>query len=65
MWGSGFGHRPRGPSASASLTRSSGDYWANSVDATMFVFFSAPVDLLCIAVTFIAVMAGMLAAAPE
>jgi hypothetical protein len=32
----------------------------------MFVFFSAPVDLLCIAVTFIAVMAGMLAAAaPE
>jgi hypothetical protein len=31
----------------------------------MFVFVSAPVDLLCIAVTFIAVMAGMLAAAPE
>jgi hypothetical protein len=31
----------------------------------MFVFFSAPVDLLCIAVTFIAAMAGMLAAAPE
>ena len=39
--------------------------WANSVDATMFVFFSAQVDFLCIAVTFIAVMAGMLAAAPE
>ena len=31
----------------------------------MSAFFSAPVHFLCIAVTFIAVMAGMLAAAPE
>jgi len=31
----------------------------------MFVFFSLPVDMLCTAVAFIAVMAGMLAAAPE
>ena len=31
----------------------------------MFVFFSLPVEMLCAAVVFIAVMAGMLAAAPE
>lgn len=31
----------------------------------MFVFFSLPIDMLCTAVAFIAVMAGMLAAAPE
>src|SRR5262245_61262822 len=31
----------------------------------MLVFFSLPVDMLCAAVVFIAVMAGMLAAAPE
>src|SRR5262245_56515723 len=31
----------------------------------MFVFFSLPVEMLGVAVVFIAVMAGMLAAAPE
>jgi hypothetical protein len=31
----------------------------------MFVFFSLPVDMLCAAVAFVAVMAGMLAGAPE
>jgi hypothetical protein len=31
----------------------------------MLVVFSLPVDLLCAAVAFVAVMAGMLAAAPE
>jgi hypothetical protein len=31
----------------------------------MFVFFSLPVEMLCVAVAFIGVMAGMLAAAPE
>jgi hypothetical protein len=31
----------------------------------MFVFSSLPVEMLCVAVAFIAVMAGMLAAAPE
>ena len=31
----------------------------------MSVFFSLPVEMLCTAVVFIAVMAGMLAAAPE
>src|SRR5262245_20885363 len=33
--------------------------------ASMFVFFSLPVEMLGVAVAFIAVMAGMLAAAPE
>ena len=34
-------------------------------DAAMFYLFSIPVEMLWLTVVFVAIMAGMLAAAPE
>ena len=39
--------------------------WANSRDESMLALFSLPVELLGVAIVFISVMAGMLAAAAE